>query len=99
MGQHYARRDEPKSCAGFDPARVTFACVTLAFNMSNPAWAFERLHFDNDAYFDALLEAIDRAKKTVDIEMYIFNPDELGRLMETHLESAARRGVRVRVLI
>lgn len=58
--------------------------------MSNLVWAYERLHFDNEVYFDALLNAIDRAVHTIDLEMYIFNPDELGRIVEGHLERASK---------
>src|SRR4051812_22622010 len=67
--------------------------------MSNLAWAHERLHFDNETYFDSLVRAIDSARTSIELEMYIFNPDELGRLIEKHLEQAADRGVKVKVLI
>ncbi len=67
--------------------------------MSNLVWAHERLFFNNEAYFDSMLSAIDSAKTCVEFEMYIFNADELGRLFESHLEKAARRGVNVRLLI
>jgi cardiolipin synthase A/B len=67
--------------------------------MSNLVWAHERLHFDNDEYFDSLVRAIDSARECIEFEMYIFNPDELGKLIEIHLERAARRGVNVRLLI
>lgn len=53
---------------------------------------------DSQAALDAIVEAIDAAGATVDLEMYIIRADEAGRRMADALERAARRGVRVRVL-
>lgn len=62
-------------------------------------WTDEHLYFEGDAYFDALISAIDSARESVDLETYIYYPDEMGRWLEARLAAAARRGVRVRVVI
>ncbi len=45
-----------------------------------------------------MLAAIDRAMRRVDLEMYIFAPDEAGTLVRDALVRAAQRGVYVRLL-
>ncbi|MCM2282829.1 MAG: phospholipase D-like domain-containing protein, partial [Bdellovibrionaceae bacterium] len=62
-------------------------------------WVQEQLYFDGDRYFDALIAAIERAQKSIVLETYIFYSDEMGRWLESHLASAAKRGVRVRVVV
>jgi len=49
--------------------------------------------------FPAMLEAIDRAATSIALEMYIFASDETGREFREHFVDAAKRGVRVMVLI
>ena len=49
--------------------------------------------------FPAMFTAIDHASKFIALEMYIFADNETGREFRDHLINAARRGVRVRVLI
>ena len=50
-------------------------------------------------YFPALEEAIDRAHSEIFLETYIFDDDDTGRRIAAALARAARRGVRVRVLV
>lgn len=45
-----------------------------------------------------MLKACKRAEKSIDLEQYIFNDDEVGRRVATVLMEKARAGVRVRVL-
>jgi cardiolipin synthase len=45
-----------------------------------------------------MLEVIRRARRRIDLEMYIFRSDEVGHLVRDALVAAARRGVLVRVL-
>lgn len=45
-----------------------------------------------------MLAAIGQAKKRVDFEMYIFQPDEVGKRLLDALSDAAKRGCRVRLL-
>jgi cardiolipin synthase len=49
--------------------------------------------------FDAMLEMIAQAKSTVEFEGYIFRRDEVGQAFSQAFIDAAKRGVRVRVLI
>ncbi len=59
----------------------------------------EHVFFDGDAYFDNLLLAISEAKHSIDLETYIFEPDALGKRIATSLIAAAKRGVKIRVLV
>jgi cardiolipin synthase len=49
--------------------------------------------------FPEMLEAIGRAQKTIQLETYIYSDGRLGRQFLEALLAAARRGVRVRVLV
>ncbi|MBL8961997.1 MAG: phosphatidylserine/phosphatidylglycerophosphate/cardiolipin synthase family protein [Gemmatimonadetes bacterium] len=51
------------------------------------------------ATFDAILARIEGAHESVDLEQYIFRPDEIGHRVRDALVAAAARGVRVRVLV
>lgn len=50
-------------------------------------------------YFPALLAAIDGARHEVHLESYIFEPDDTGRRVLDALVRAAKRGVRVRLML
>jgi len=54
---------------------------------------------NGDQIFPAYLEAIAGAKRTVNLESYIFGNDRAGAMVTNALLDAARRGVEVRVLI
>lgn len=54
---------------------------------------------NGDIAYPAMLEAIDRAEKTVAFCTYIFDSDRAGRLFHRSLKRAVDRGVEVRVLI
>ncbi|MEN6192520.1 cardiolipin synthase ClsB [Bordetella pertussis] len=58
-----------------------------------------RLLQNGGDFFPALCEAIDAARLSVHMETYIFLLDRTGRQMLECLESAARRGVKVRVVL
>ncbi len=51
------------------------------------------------ARFDALLKLIDGAQESIKLLMYMFNDDEFGVRTKDALVAAARRGVKVKVLI
>ena len=53
---------------------------------------------DGPATFQAMIDLIDQAQTTVDLESYIFRSDEVGHRMAEVLVRAVQRGVRVRVL-
>lgn len=54
---------------------------------------------NGDEAFPAMLEAIGRARKSVSLQTYIFDRDEIGLSFARALGDAVRRGVEVRVLI
>jgi cardiolipin synthase A/B len=54
---------------------------------------------NGDQIFPAMTRDIREAKRTVNLESYIFQPDEAGRLFANAMIAAARRGVEVRLLI
>ena len=63
------------------------------------AWKKETLYFKGDDYFRDLLKSVRSAKRTVDFETYIFEPGWLGDQVVAGLCQAARRGVKVRLLV
>jgi len=54
---------------------------------------------DGPATFDAMVDLIDNATTSVELETYIFRPDEVGRRVSDALMRAAKRGVEVRLLL
>jgi len=63
------------------------------------SWTGEKLYFRGDDYYRDLLRSIAHAKKSVDLETYIFEPGWLGDHMVAALIQAAKRKVKVRVLV
>ncbi len=60
----------------------------------------EEIIFDNGTdYFNALIQDINQATHTIDLETYIFNRDLIGKRIAHALCLAAKRGVAVRVLV
>ncbi len=62
-------------------------------------WDTERVVHSGDGYFHEMVEDFRAAFFTIDIEVYIFDPDDVGKIIVRELISAAARGVRVRVLV
>jgi cardiolipin synthase len=54
---------------------------------------------DGKAYFDHIMADIDHAKQSIDIEIYVFRMDDLGTRLVTHLIAAAKRNVKIRILV
>jgi len=54
---------------------------------------------DGAAYFPALLQAIADAREEIFLESYLYRPDAVGRQVSAALMWAARRGVRVQLLL
>jgi cardiolipin synthase A/B len=54
---------------------------------------------NGDGIFPAMIQAIAGAKRTVNLESYIFSDDRAGAMITDALVGAARRGVEVRVLV
>jgi cardiolipin synthase len=54
---------------------------------------------NGDAFYPAMLEAIRKAQDSVNFEVYIFEPDEIGRQFIDAFKDRARAGVEVRLLL
>jgi cardiolipin synthase len=54
---------------------------------------------NGDAFFPAMLAAVRGAQDSVNFEVYIFEPDEIGRQFIDALKERARAGVEVRLLL
>jgi phosphatidylserine/phosphatidylglycerophosphate/cardiolipin synthase-like enzyme len=64
------------------------------------SWKNEKLYFDQESYFSDLLENLSSAQNSVEVETYIFVPDDkIGQKVSTKLKEVANRGVSVRVLV
>ncbi len=64
----------------------------------NP-WRTEKVYFEGAAYFRGLIQAIHRARHTIDLETYIFEKGRVADHFMSALEKASARGVRVRILV
>lgn len=53
---------------------------------------------DGDRFFDTFLASISRAKKSINLETYIFSSDNVGMLVAQKLAERARAGVEVNVI-
>lgn len=58
----------------------------------------EEILVDED-YLKSLLSEIKKSKHTIDMEVYIFEEDDVGQLVADALCVAAKRGVKIRVLV
>jgi len=58
-----------------------------------------KLFTEGDQLFDAMLGAISRAQREINLETYIFADDEIGRKFAKALSERAKAGVRVRLLV
>ncbi len=62
-------------------------------------WDAEQLFFSSRGYFDHLIRELPLAKRSIDVETYIFDLDELGNRLVEELRRAADRGVTVRLML
>jgi cardiolipin synthase len=70
----------------------------IAPDLGTP-WTSEKLYFEGDGYFRALIASLRRAKQSVDFETYIYARDKLGDQVLAELERVSSRGLKVRVLV
>ena len=92
----------PPLTAGFDadPASEAFvghAAGVLDLPVHRGGTA--ELLQNGDAFYPAMLEAIRGARETVNFEVYIFEPDEVGRQFIDAFKERARAGIDVRLLV
>ncbi len=66
---------------------------------SGAAWEEEKLYIRADDYYADILKAVQQAQKSIDFETYIFEPGFLGNQLITAFLEAAKRGVRIRLMV
>lgn len=59
----------------------------------------ETVFINGQTHFEALLHDIQHAQQSIDLETFIYDKDHLGMLLTKALENAAKRGVKVRVMV
>lgn len=83
-----------------DPGSTEFVEWTSSFLNSQIFQGGEVTLLQNgDAFYSSMLEAIRRAEDSVNFEVYIFEPDEIGRQFIDAFKERARAGVEVRLLL
>jgi putative cardiolipin synthase len=92
--------DRPVSHATVDPSTTTLGRIAAA-SVPPGAQALSgfRLLPEGDDAFEARIALIRRAEKSIDAQYYLIADDGTGRQFLRALADAARRGVRVRVLV
>jgi cardiolipin synthase len=65
----------------------------------SPSPQREQIFFNGSDYFESLLKDINVAQVSIDLEAYIFNIDKLGKRIIAALIGAARRGIKIRVMV
>ena len=93
---------QPDYAVGLDaePGSGAFVDASGAF-LNNPVYRGGEVTLlqNGDAFYPAMLEAIRGARDTVNFEVYIFEPDEIGRQFMDAFSERARAGVEVRLLV
>ena len=87
---------------GFDahPGSDSFVEWTSAFlNTSVFQGGTVKILQNGDAFYPAMLDAIRKAKDSINFDVYIFEPDEIGRQFMDALKERAAAGVEVRFLL
>ena len=69
--------------------------IKTAFTLYNKA----ELIRGGRSYFSTLHEMIDNARKSIQLQVYIFEEDETGKELSLRLIKAAKRGIKVQVLL
>jgi cardiolipin synthase A/B len=83
-----------------DPGTDKFVEWTSAFLNSPVFRGGEVTLLENgDGFYPAMLEDIRKAKDSVNFEVYIFEPDEIGRQFMEAFKDRVRNGVEVRLLL
>ena len=75
--------------------------IEMNLRSSHSLWSTDNeivIHNDGHEKFDSLFEGIRSAKKEINIQYYIIQPDSLGRKLRDELTLKAKEGVKVRLL-
>jgi cardiolipin synthase len=97
----WARREDSTAAAGADTTQEGRR-LRLAGSVSEfPFLAHNRIEplLNGDAAYPAMLAAIDEARTSIALSVYIFDDDPTGRRFVEALSRAVARGVAVRVLV
>lgn len=62
-------------------------------------WSSESIFFSGDEYFNDLINGLNSAKQSIEIECYIFYHDDLGKRIISALIEAANKGIEVKLII
>jgi cardiolipin synthase len=62
-------------------------------------WSSELVFGDAGAYFDELINCLESATQTINLDFYIFRYDELGKRVIEALKAASIRGVTTRIIV
>jgi cardiolipin synthase len=93
---------QPEYTVGMDaePGTGAFVDAAGAF-LNNPVYRGGRVTLlqNGDEFYPAMLEAVRHAQDTVNFEVYIFEPDEIGRQFMDAFSERAAAGVEVRLLV
>ena len=83
-----------------DPGSTDFVAWTSAF-LNSPIFQGGQVTLlqNGDAFYPAMLNAIRQAEDSVNFDVYIFEPDEIGRQFIDAFKERARAGVEVRLLL
>src|ERR1019366_525257 len=73
--------------------------ATASLAPGEPSLSGFRLLPEGETSFDARIALARRAQKSLDVQYYLIQDDDLGRQFLRELRDAARRGVRVRLLV
>lgn len=71
----------------------------LPFVPKLDSWEVEKCYQDYTEILPALLRHIDQAQESIDLSMYIFTLDDVGNQVLDSLKNAAKRGVKVRLIV
>src|SRR3954462_1513116 len=83
-----------------DPASDSFVEASASFlNVPIFKGGEVKILQNGDAFFSAMLEAVRGAKDSINFEVYIFEPDEIGMQFIEAFQEKARSGVEVRLLL
>lgn len=86
---------------GSDPAKSSATLLRylkIPGHMSEDKSAFHSLGEPRDA-FAARIFLVDNARKSIEVQYYIYEDDQTGDFFSYHLLKAAERGVKVRILL
>ncbi|WP_101758164.1 phosphatidylserine/phosphatidylglycerophosphate/cardiolipin synthase family protein [Oceanicoccus sp. KOV_DT_Chl] len=70
-----------------------------ASKQSSNSWQTETIFDSAREHFDSMLAGINQASQSIELAIYIFELDVIGKRFVDHLQRAAQRGVTVRVLV